>query len=58
MSANNEIEIFNDPYDNYCRFEVEKDQYKDFMDYLDLEGIRYEVSTDKPSRDQLLEGMR
>lgn len=53
-----EVEVFNEPYDNHCLFDVENDRYKEFVDYLDVEGILYEVSPSKPTRDQLLEGMK
>lgn len=58
LAALTEVEVFNEPYENLCLFDVETDQYKNFMDFLDLEGIAYEVSPAKPSRDQLLEGMK
>ncbi len=58
IAALTEVEVFNEPYENQCLFEVEKERYRDFVDYLDLEGLKYEVSPDKPSRDQLLDGMR
>jgi hypothetical protein len=58
LAALTEVEIFNEPYENLCLFDVATDRYKDFMDLLDLEGIAYEVSPAKPSRDQLLEGMK
>jgi CRISPR/Cas system Type II protein with McrA/HNH and RuvC-like nuclease domain len=51
-----EVEIFNEPYDNLYLFEVEN--YKDFVDFLDLEGLRYEVTSERPSREQLMAGMR
>ncbi|MGV3560167.1 hypothetical protein [Larkinella arboricola] len=53
-----EVEIFNEPYDNLCLFEVEREEYSQFVDTLDLEGLRYEVVSERPSRQQLLEGMR
>ncbi|GAA4399597.1 hypothetical protein GCM10023187_11730 [Nibrella viscosa] len=53
-----EVEIFNEPYENYCLFEVARERYREFIDYLDLEGIAYEVSPDKPTRDKLLDSMR
>ncbi|GAB3257978.1 hypothetical protein GCM10027347_20990 [Larkinella harenae] len=51
-----EVEIFNEPYDNLYLFEVE--QYRSFVDMLDLEGITYEVVSERPTRQQLLEKMR
>jgi len=53
-----EVEVFNEPYENYCLFEVKSNQYQKMMDLLDLEGIYYEVSTSKPTRDDLLARMR
>lgn len=53
-----EVEIFNEPYENYYLFEVHRERYRDFIDYLDLEGIAYDVSPDRPSRDKLLDSMR
>ncbi len=58
LAALTEVEVFNEPYENLCLFDVEADRYKNFMDFLDLEGIAYEVSPSKPTRDQLLEGMK
>ena len=58
LAALTEVEVFNEPYENLCVFDVVPEQYKDFMDFADLEGIPYEVSPTKPSRDQLLDGMR
>ena len=51
-----EVEIFNEPYDNLYLFEVE--HYKDFVDLLDVEGIVYEVSSDRPNRSELMAGMQ
>jgi hypothetical protein len=53
-----EVETFYDPYPNLCLFDVERDGYTNFVDYLDLEGIRYEATATKPSRGQLLDQMR
>ena len=53
-----EVEIFNEPYDNLCLFEVEQAQYRHFVDTLDLEGLRYEVVGERPSRKQLLDNLR
>ena len=49
-----EVELFSDPYPNVCRFEVESDRYRDTMDYLDREGIAYEVATIRPRREELI----
>ncbi|GAB3336834.1 hypothetical protein GCM10027299_47230 [Larkinella ripae] len=51
-----EVEIFNEPYDNLCLFEVE--QYRAFVDTLDLEGLDYRVVNERPTRQDLLESMR
>lgn len=53
-----EVEIFNEPYDNMCVFELETAQYSAAVDYLDLEGLKYEATTKRPTRDALLEQMR
>ncbi|HEY0109034.1 MAG TPA: hypothetical protein VGB67_05345 [Fibrella sp.] len=51
-----EVEPFNEPFDNLCLFTVE--DYAVFVDALDLEGLRYEVQSQRPSREQLLEQLR
>ncbi len=53
-----EVELFNEPHPNLYVFDVERENYSDFVDYLDLEGIRYETVTAKPSREQLRNPMR
>ncbi|MBD2702098.1 hypothetical protein IC229_15715 [Spirosoma sp. BT702] len=53
-----EVEIFSEPYENWYVFSVEKEQYATFMDYLDKDGIAYDLSSDRPSRDELLDSMR
>ena len=58
LAALTEVEMFNEPYENFCLFDVETGRYKEFMDVLDLEGIPYELSPTKPTRDQLLENMK
>ena len=58
LAALTEVELFNEPYENYCLFDVQTDKYKEFMDLLDLEGIAYELSPTKPTRDQLLDNMK
>lgn len=52
-----EVEIFNEPYENYCVFEVETERYQQMMDYADKEGIIYSLSASRPGRDELLAGM-
>jgi len=58
LAEGTEVEIFSEPYENYCVFEVEKDRYQNMMDYLDREGIAYSLSATRPSRDELLESMK
>jgi hypothetical protein len=53
-----EVELFNEPYGNWYVFTVEKDDYHTFMDHLDREGIGYELTADRPTREELLERMR
>lgn len=53
-----EVEPFNEPHPNLYLFDVQRENYTDFVDYLDLEGIRYEAVTAKPTREQLLSQMR
>lgn len=52
-----EIELFNEPYENWYVFSVEKDDYATFIDYLDREGIIYELASDRPTRAEMLAGM-
>lgn len=51
-----EVEPFNEPFDNLCLFTVE--EYATFVDALDLEGLPYDVHSQRPSREQLLEQLR
>ncbi|UHG91931.1 hypothetical protein [Spirosoma oryzicola] len=53
-----EVELFNEPYENWYVFTVEKDRHREFMDYLDLEGISYDLNADRPTREEMLAGMR
>lgn len=53
-----EVEIFNEPYENLCLFEIEREQYQQFVDTLDLEGINYEVVSSRPTRQELIDRMR
>ena len=57
LASLTEVELFNDPYPNVCRLEVESDRYRDTMDYLDREGITYEAATHRPTREELLKSM-
>lgn len=51
-----EVEPFNEPFDNLCLFTVA--EYAAFVDALDLEGLQYDVKSQRPSREQLLEQLR
>lgn len=53
-----EVEMFSEPYDNYCLFEVTKEKYREAMDYLDIEGVSYKLANNRPSRDELLASMK
>ncbi len=53
-----EVEIFNEPYYNFCVFEVDTEKYKPVMDYLDREGVTYNLSADRPTREELLANMQ
>ncbi|MDO1450390.1 hypothetical protein Q0590_29210 [Rhodocytophaga aerolata] len=53
-----EVIAFNEPYYNFCLFDVKKERYQRVMDFLDMEGISYSLSPHKPSRDELLESMQ
>ena len=53
-----EAETFNEPFDNLYIFAVEREQYSAFTDTLDREGIVYQATTSKPTREELLEGLR
>ena len=53
-----EVELFNEPYQNWYVLSVEKNKYKAFIDHLDREGIGYDLHTDRPTRDELLDAMR
>lgn len=52
-----EVELFNEPYENWYVFSIEKDNYQPFMNYLDQEGIAYELMSDRPTRSELLANM-
>ena len=53
-----EVERFNEPYESWYVFTVEKENYPVFMDGLDREGIAYELLTDRPTRADMLESMK
>lgn len=53
-----EVELFNEPYENWYVFTVEKDTYAAFIDLLDLQGVAYDLTTDRPTRSEMLDSMR
>jgi hypothetical protein len=53
-----EVILFNEPYDNFCLFDVKKERYQRVMDFLDMEGISYSLTPAKPTRDELLASMQ
>lgn len=53
-----EVELFNEPFENWLVFSVEKDAYASFMDYLDRDGIAYDLTPTRPTRDEMLASMR
>lgn len=53
-----EVEVFNEPYYNFCIFHIPKETYQVVMDYLDMEGVSYSLTSDKPKRDDLLDSMK
>lgn len=56
-AALTEVELFNEPYENWTVFAVEKDHYQAFMNHLDSEGIIYDLTANRPTRDDLLDRM-
>ncbi len=57
-AAFTEAEPFNEPFDNLYIFAVERDQYSAFADALDREGVVYQATTSKPTREELLAGLK
>jgi len=57
-AALTEVELFNDPYENWYVLSVAKEHYTAFVDQLDREGIMYDLRSDRPLRDELLDLMR
>ncbi len=53
-----EVELFNEPYDNWYVFTVAKEAHHTFVDHLDREGIAYDLTADRPTRDEMLANMR
>lgn len=51
-----EVELFNEPHENWYIFSVEKDAYADFVDHLDRTGIGYDLVADRPTRGDMLAG--
>lgn len=51
-----EVQLFSEPHENWYIFSVEKESYTPFMDYLDRDGIGYELVTDRPTRNELMAG--
>ena len=56
LASLTEVEPFNEPFNNLVVFTV--DNYATFVDALDLEGLRYDVVNERPTRDSLLERLR
>lgn len=52
-AALTEVELFNEPYENWYVFGVEKESYTAFMDYLDRQGILYDLAADRPTRAEM-----
>jgi hypothetical protein len=50
-SSLTEVEIFNEPYPNRCVFTVA--DYATFVDTLDRLGLTYNLSSHRPTRDNL-----
>lgn len=57
-AALTEVELFNEPYENWYVLSVEKEMYAAFVDELDREGVVYDLRSDRPTRDELLNLMR
>lgn len=53
-----EVELFNEPYENWYLFSVEKANYTAFVDLLDEAGISYELAAERPTRAEMLAGMK
>lgn len=53
-----EVEQFSEPYESWYVFAVEKDDYPNFVDFLDREGIVYALTPDRPTRAEMLADMR
>ena len=49
-----EVELFNEPHENWYIFSVEKDGYTEFVDHLDRTGIGYDLVADRPTRGDML----
>lgn len=53
-----EVELFSEPYESWYVFTVVKENYKPFIDHLDRAGVAYDLTANRPTRDELLAGMR
>lgn len=53
-----ETELFNEPYENWSIYAVERQSYLEFMNHLDRAGIIYDLVAERPTRDELLAAMR
>ena len=49
-----EVELFSEPYTSWYVFTIERKDYQPFMEWLDLAGVSYESTTQKPTRQELL----
>ena len=49
-----EVELFNEPHENWYVFSVEKEAYTPFIDYLDREGVGYDLAAERPTRGDML----
>lgn len=58
LATQTEVELFNEPYENLCLFDVDRSQYTAFVDYADLNGVDYNAYPERPTRDELLVEMR
>lgn len=58
LALQTEVELFNEPYENWYVFTVEKEMYATFMDSLDVQGISYELTADRPTHSDMLARMQ
>ncbi len=57
LANQTEVELFNEPFENLCLFDVERPGYTAFVDYADLNGVSYDAYPERPTRDDLLAAM-